>query len=1276
MSNVNLVLQDISGVESVTILENGTQVQSILGATQITAVVTGLGTGTNGGGNITPYNLPVASTSTLGGVRVTGSDGIGITNNGTISLNIADGSIEATKLNLGGTARNGSLLTYNSSQTRFQYETSVSEAQISDGAVTDDKIRATLTDDQKRDFRLKIDASEQGDSGSGLAQTYTNLNSLQDGDIGFYANNATGRPSDLAGKIEVFDSDQIATEISTGVRWRRDKTTSSSGFSTLTVSNTNLPVITTVAEMRSLANNDGSNIVGVARFTASSPSGLQTGLVGSDYVIARNGNYFIAVKERNFYHASRPSGNTWTTLTWHYKSYADILPPELQRGDLDYIRAGLGWIIITLDNEDNHNISWIALEQTSGNITAFGTDNNNFVAVQNTRTHTLGTWSRIQQATNQIADNAITNAKMADDSIGIAELNTTNTGTNEQYLQRTSNSIQWADASPNFGGLDYQSESVTSKATSGEVPSANAIWFGTAFDTIYTGTDWTSLRVYKLNKASSVYNEISIGSIVRVENGSNFIIFRVSTVNVVSNTISLTFTSTNILFSNGTIPTTGTWISTFRPLHDAIIVTDDLPDNVITNAKLADDSVGLSQINTTNNGSNEQFLQRTASGIQWTTSSQSPSDWNATTGNTRILNKPTLVGTDLANLITLTNEELEDVHAKLGIPYINYEPSSIFINNINGLSNGDMYNYLASSTGAPNVTAGLVYMNAGVQIAIPNGQTAQFRTLSHSFGSYANQNISGITELTTLALVRALVDGGIGRLTGATPADLRPSNVTNCVIARNGNYFILVIHDTWYWANRPSGNSWTTLTWNYKNYGLNDGIPNVPHHLVVPRIADVKTGMGWVVVNEDDQGSQTNLSWMSRWQDNNNFDLLNLHTPVGAFATWIYRRRVATVTAGTWSYVAPSVPTVASTLSSADRIVVYNNTNTRHDTVTRKVLEDSLDIHQIRARDVLASADYQAFSSFASGIAQATGDVQWTAPSGTTGYLIEINPANDADEVELKEIMLIGYQLRITFGTNIFTGTIVNITNPNSTNFRDRIFEFDQGAGFTTGSSPTFVEKAANNTSGQSMALASVSRFIQHNAIVQGLTSNPREVVSARSLTNLLPVERFSRQTSTLTGQGGTGWRNFNFNSPAIQILDKDAVNIKVSGTGVLFFDTSTTVTAIGAEFRCLYQVSNSQNSGYPAGFNIVPYAFTYANNSDGVFFRSKIASGGGGSDTDGRRFMDYNPTVFLIFSPNDITITNGQWVRFRLSMRKPSSNHPNLHSAYSWRILVSTAGA
>ena len=1274
MSNINLVLQDVSGVESITILENGTQVQSILGVTQITAVVAGLST-SSGGGNITPYNLPIATSTTLGGVRVTGNDSIAISNNGTISLNIADGSIEASDLNLGGTARNGSLLTYNAGQSRFQYETSVSEAQISNGAVTDSKIRATLTDDQKRDFRQKIDASEQGSQDFTFA-TYSNLNSLQNGDIGFYPNNATGRPSDLAGQIIVFDGDQIATEISTGIRWRRDKTTTSSGFSTLTVSNTNLPAITTAAEMRSLANNDGSNIVGVARLTSSSPSGLQNGLVGSDYVVARNGNYFIAVKERNFYHASRPSGNTWTNLTWHYKSYVDIIPNDLQRGDFDYIRAGMGWIIITQDDEDNHNISWIALEQTTGNITAFGTDNNNFVAVQNTRTHTLGTWGRIQSASNQIADNAITNSKMADDSVGLAELNTTNTGSNDQYLQRTSNSIQWADASPNFGGLDYQSESVTSKATSGEVPSANQIWFGTAFDTIYTGTDWTALRVFKLNKASNVYSEISIGSIVRVENGNNFIIFRVSTVNVVSNTISLTFTSGNVLFSNGTIPTTGTWLTTFRPLHDAIIVTDDLPNDVITNAKLADDSVGLSQINTTNTGSNEQFLQRTASGIQWAASSQSPSDWNATSGNTRILNKPTLVGTDLVNLITLTNEELETVHTKLGIPYINYEPSSIFVNNINGMSNGDMYYYTASSTGAPNVTAGLMYMNAGVQIAIPNGQTAQFRTLSHSFGSYTNQLISGITELTTVSLVRALADGSVARLNGTTPADLRPANVSNCIIARNGNYFILCVHDTWYWADRPSGNSWTTLTWNYKNYGLNDGIPNVPHHLVVPRLADVKTGMGWVIVNEDTQGSQSDISFAAHWADNNTFSILNLHTPAGAFSTWVYRTRTATITAGTWAYVAPSVPTVSSTLSGTDRIVVYNATNTRHDTVTRKVLEDSLDIHQIRPRTVISSDNYQAFSSFASGITQATGDAQWTAPSGTTGYLLEIRPANDADEVELKEVMLIGYQLRITFGTNVFTGSIIAITNPNSTNFRDRIFEFDQGAGFTTGSSPTFVEKAAANTEGQSMGLESISRFIQHNAIVQELSENPREVVSARGLTNILPIERFARQTTTLTGVSGTTWNNFNFNSPAIQILDKNAVNIKVSGSGVLFFDTSTDVTAIGAEFRCLYRVSNSQNSGYPSDYSVVPYNFAFANTNTGIFFRSKIASGGGGSNTDGRRFMDYNPTVFLIFSPNDITINNGQWVHFRFSMRKPSSDHPNLHSAYSWRILVSTAGA
>ena len=1210
------------------------------------------------------------------------------------SDDIIDGSIEATDLNLGGTASSGRLLEYNAGQSRFQYVASLNSAQISDNAITsakiidnsitDAKISNSLTDTQKRDFRSKIDASEQNGTDF-VFNVYDNLNSLRDGDFGFYNGTATGVPSTNDGFVFMFSGDQISTEISTGIRWRRDKTTSSQGFSGLTVTDANLPTISTVALMRSLADNDGSNLVGVARFTSSTPGSLISGLTAGDYVVARNGNFFIAVNNLSFYHAHRPTGNTWTSLTWHYKSYTDIPPSNLQRGDFDYIRSGMGWILISQDNENNHNISWVALEQTTGTVTAFGVASNNFVAVQNVRTHTLGAWTRIQQSTNQIADNAITNAKMADDSVGLAELNTTNTGSNEQYLQRTTNGIQWNGI---IGGLDYQIESVSTKATSGEVPNANAIWFGTAFDTVYTGTAWNTTRVMKLNKASPVYQELSIGSIVRVEaSTTSYIIFRVSTINVASNTVTLTYSASNILFTAGTIPATSTWTVTFRPVHDTVVVTDDVVDSAITsdkiatgsitNAKMADDSINLAEINTTNTGTQGQILSIGASStIEWTDAGaeQQASDWNATTGVTRILNKPTLVGTDLVNLITLTNEELETVHAKLGIPYINYEPSAIFINNINGLSDGDMYYYTASSTGAPNTNAGLVYMNAGFQIAIPVGQTAQFRTLSHSFGSYNNQLIAGISELTTVALVRGLADGGVGRLTGTTPSDLRPANVSNCVIARNGDYFILTVHDTWYWANRPSGNSWTTLTWNYKNYGLSDGIPNVPHHLVVPRISDVKTGMGWVIVNEDDNGSETNISFISRWADNNTFSILNLHTPAGALSSWLYRTRTATITAGTWGYVAPSVPTVATSLGATDRVMVYNNTNTRHDTVTRKVLEDSLDIHQIRGRDILSSSNYQTFSSFDTGISMATGDAQWTAPSGTTGYLIEINPANDDDEVELKEVMLQGYQLRITFGTNIFTGTIVNITNPNSTNFRDRIFEFDQGAGFTTGSSPTFVEKVANNTAGQSMALASVSRFIRHDALVQELSSNPREVVSARGLTNILPVERFARQTTTLTGVSGTTWNNFNFNSPAIQILDKNAVNIKVSGSGVLFFDTSTDVTAIGAEFRCLYRVSN--NTSFSGDFSVVPYAFTFANTNTGIFFRSKIASGGGGSNTDGRRFMDYNPTVFLIFSPNDITINNGQYVQFRLSMRKPSSDHPNLHSAYSWRILVSTAGA
>lgn len=44
------------------------------------------GGGSGSGPTITPYVLPIANASTLGGVRVTGNDGIGISNNGTISV--------------------------------------------------------------------------------------------------------------------------------------------------------------------------------------------------------------------------------------------------------------------------------------------------------------------------------------------------------------------------------------------------------------------------------------------------------------------------------------------------------------------------------------------------------------------------------------------------------------------------------------------------------------------------------------------------------------------------------------------------------------------------------------------------------------------------------------------------------------------------------------------------------------------------------------------------------------------------------------------------------------------------------------------------------------------------------------------------------------------------------------------------------------------------------------------------------------------------------------
>ena len=61
----------------------------------------------------------------------------------------------------------------------------------------------------------------------------------------------------------------------------------------------------------------------------------------------------------------------------------------------------------------------------------------------------------------------------------------------------------------------------------------------------------------------------------------------------------------------------GSTAVTTAKINDSAVTTAKLADNSVTNAKMADDSIGLAEINTANAGNADQFLKRTASGLDW-----------------------------------------------------------------------------------------------------------------------------------------------------------------------------------------------------------------------------------------------------------------------------------------------------------------------------------------------------------------------------------------------------------------------------------------------------------------------------------------------------------------------------------------------------------------------------------------------------------------------------------------------------------------------------------
>ena len=1217
-------------------------------------------------------------------------------NNLISNYDIIRGTIQPSNMNLGGTPTSGSLLTYNSGQSRFQYESAISSAQISDssitaskiqdGAITDTEINGNLDDAQKRNFRLKIDASSQDTIDLNLP-VFSELNSLRNKDFGFYNGDASNSPpTSNAGIIFAYDDDQRAVEIGSGVVWKRDKRTTVPTFSSLTVTETILPVITTLAQMRILQDNDvtsNTDFSGVARFTQFTTSVLTNGLVTANYVVARNGEYFIAVNGRNFYHAKR-NGNNFENLTWHYKSYTDVIPNNLQRGDFDYLRAGFGWIIITLDEEDNKNISWIAIEQPDGDIRAFGILNNTFAGIERTLSHELGNWGRVQSDTNQIKDNAITLSKINASS-----------GSANKYLQINSsnNGLVWSTvtgggSTDDYGGRNLDKVTLT-RLTSNVAPTNNnEIWFGTSDSAVYSETSVDGFSYIKIRDDvnSTTQGDLIVGSRIRISTSStNYFIIKLradsgdeltDTVQTENSVTSIKKFTVIYKSSGATLPT-GSYTLEYKPstydlitnedlegdsidtvqIKNGSITVDKIGEDAITEHKIANASVNYNQIKTNAQGTVDQVLAVASNNtLKWV---------DAGSGN---------LNSNLSNLDSNISDSIKDsIHEKLSIPLFNYRPKDIVLENIDGMRPNEIYQYnISNVSGIAFVTGSYTnnVLSAYIQTRFPNLSVGSYRLSSglRTIGTHTTQATNNITNINNATNFRAL-GNTIGIVASDTPATLRPTGVTSTFsVARNGSYFLAVVGDDWYWANRPSDNNWTALTWNYKYNQTTDNVPQLPSDLVIYNDEDQLVRNGWVILNKKISVSNQNIYYLSNFDNSANaiyyFGRLT--------SNWAFSSRTVSITWGNWTSLKPSVPTAQTSISNDDQIVIYNSANTRNDSVTRDVLEENLNLYPIKKNTIVSG--YQAFLSINNDITYDAGDVLLANPSGNIGYLLKIKPKDTNDQNKLTTILKLGYKLELSFGTNILTGDIVNITTNN--NFEQIQYEINNYK--ISGTLPTLSAKSSNGQTGTTLnTIKSINRYIQNDAITQSVVNDTTKVVSASAIRNLQGGYVFETQSDNLTVGSGTGFTDFNFWTPPIQILDQSNTTIKIEGVGVLYCGTSIIANAIGCEFKSIYATSSSKTGTFSSN-NDVPYTFRHSNATDNIFFRSKISAGGSDpneTDTqrnqDDRRFRDYSPSVSQVINATSINITDGHWVRFKLSVKKPASDFPDISSAYSWRVDV-----
>ena len=744
-----------------------------------------------------------------------------IINNLISNQDVIDDSINIKKIKANGTIGNGKWLVYNSGQDEAEWTSAVSSLQIANGAVTDTKISPDLSYLQKLAFRQKIGAQENGSEYREIP-IYDNLNNLRNNFFGYYTSNATGKPTGTgAGFIYMYNNDQVATELSTGKRFIRGATTTVRDFTALTNDeiNAGIPEIASVADMRSLPNNDGSNYNGVKRFGNSTPNSLRGGLV-NNVVVARNDNYFIAVEGLNYYHTQIPSGESWTNLTW-VRGHSGVFPNDLIRGDFTLLRSGMGWIILVLDNKNNHNISWIGIERPDGDIRAFGVDGTTFVGTTRDIEHASPEdWDDVQLDTVNIKDNAITLAKINAGS-----------GDDNQFLQRSGTSLRWATGSggsstDNRGGKPLQSLTLA-RQTSDTAPEAdNRLWFGTTDQAVLGAGDTNidSIRNIKIKKDGStvpIRNYLEIGSRIRFSSTNHHFIVELSVKPPNPNDIGneslllLVITADDIIYkSSGAVLETGNYTVTFKASAYDMITEEDIEGDSIDTKQIKDNAITDTKIN------------------------------NALTDAQKL---------EFRRKINIS-EGIQDVI------FNTYD-------NLDTLLNGDYGFYPSGATNKPSDKSGIVWNFDNKQKATEIDTSKTYtRTNTVEDGSYSDissTNVNALTEILNLTALLTLntstnIVSKIGRFTSNT-AEIIKGNLStgkSYIVANNGNYFIAVSGREYYHAKVPTGGL-NRVDWFYQNF-----IDTLPTNYNRAEMDQLRSINKWVIITLDELRNK-NISWIA-----------------------------------------------------------------------------------------------------------------------------------------------------------------------------------------------------------------------------------------------------------------------------------------------------------------------------------------------------------------------------------------------------------------------------